>query len=90
MIIVDYDIENLDMPILDLISKLFKKDLVIGIQKISFEKDRLRGTCQLGKQTKISFKSKNIISTSRLLQLLHMYLIGPPKKISLAGNYTYL
>ena len=52
---------------MNLISKLFKKELVIGLPKISFEKDRLYGACQQGKQTKISFKAKKIISTSRPL-----------------------
>ena len=40
-----------------LISKLSKKQLVSGLLYISFEKDRLCGACQQGKQTKISFKS---------------------------------
>ena len=60
-----------------LISKLSKKELVVGTLKMSFEKDRLCGACQQGKQIKISFKSKNIVSTLRPLQLLHMDLIGP-------------
>lgn len=57
-----------------LISKLSNKDLVIGLPKIKFEKDRLCDACQMGKQTRTSFSSKNIVSTSRPLQLLHMDL----------------
>ena len=41
---------------MNLILKLVKKNLVIGLPKISFEKDRLCGACQQGKQTKISSK----------------------------------
>ena len=43
----------------------------------------------MGKQTKSSFKSKNMISTNRPLQLLHMYLFGrgPSKIASYGGNY---
>ena len=67
---------------------LSTKELVIGLPKISFEKDRLCGECQQGKQTKILFKSKNIISTSRPLKLLHMDLIGPSKTMSLGRLCT--
>ena len=52
---------------MNLISKLVKKDLVIGPPKITFENDKLCRACQQGKQTKISFKSKNIVFTSRPL-----------------------
>ena len=38
-----------------LISKISKKDLVIGLPKIKFEKDRLCDACQMGKQTRTSF-----------------------------------
>ena len=41
----------------------------------------------MGKQTKSSFKSKNMISTTRPLQLLHMDLFGPSKIASHGGNY---
>ena len=41
--------------------------------------------CQMGKQTKSSFKSK--ISTSRPLQLLHMDLFDPSRIASYGGNY---
>ena len=60
--------------------------MVIGQRKITFEKDRLCGTCQQEKQTKIIFKSKNIISTSIPLQLLHMDLIDPSRTMSLGGK----
>ena len=42
MILVGYGIG-------DLIPKLSKKELVVGLPKISFEKDRLCGACQQGK-----------------------------------------
>ena len=71
---------------MDLISKLSKKDLVIGLPKLRYKKDSLRNTCQLGKQTRVSFKSKNDVSTSRPLELLHMNLFGPTKTTSLGGK----
>jgi hypothetical protein len=42
--------------------------------------------CQLGKQTKSSFKKKKVISTSRPLELLHMDLFGPIRTASLSGK----
>ena len=63
--------------------------MIIGLPKISFKKDSLRAACQQEKQTKISFKSKNIIFTSRPLQLLHMDLIGPSRTMSL-GEKLYI
>ena len=68
---------------MNLISKLVKKDLVIGLPKITFENNILCKACQQGKQTKISFKSKNVVSTSRPLQLLHIDLIGLSRTMSL-------
>ena len=54
------------------LNKLISKDLVIGLPKLKFEKDRLCDACQKGKQVRVSFKPKNIISTTQPLQLLHM------------------
>ena len=52
------------------------KKLITGLPKLNLEKDRICDACQLSKQTKVSFKSKNIVSTSRPLKLLHMNLFG--------------
>ena len=71
---------------MDLISKLAKRNLVSGLPNLSFEKDKICAACQKGKQTKISFKPKNIVSTSRPLQLLHMDLFGPTRTLSLGGK----
>ena len=46
------------------LNKLISKDLVIGLPKLKFEKDRLCDACQKGKQVRVSFKSKNIVSTT--------------------------
>ena len=45
----------------------------------------------MGKQTRTSFKSINDISTSRILQLVHMDLFGPMRTTSLGGkSYVYV
>jgi transposase InsO family protein len=75
---------------MDLISKLSRKNLVVGLPKIKFEKDKLCGPCQLGKQARNSFQSKNIVSTFRPLQLLHMDLFGPTRTCSFGGAYYCL
>nr|KYP55915.1 Retrovirus-related Pol polyprotein from transposon TNT 1-94 [Cajanus cajan] len=72
---------------MDHLNKLSRKNLVIGLPKIKFSKDKLCDACQKGKQVKASFKSKNQISTSRPLQLIHMDLFGPSRTMSLGGNY---
>ena len=72
------------------LTKLISKDLVIGLPKLKFEKDRLCDACQKGKQVRVSFKSKNIVSTTQPLQLLHMDLFGPSRTISFGGNYYAL
>ena len=68
------------------ISKLISRDLVIGMPNIDTRIDHVCGTCQQGKQTKGSFKPKNIVTTSRTLELLHMDLLGPTRTTNLGGK----
>ncbi|WJZ90882.1 hypothetical protein VitviT2T_009997 [Vitis vinifera] len=76
---------------MDLISQLNKDELVRGLPKINFQKDKICEACQMGKQIKNSFKNKNFISTSRPLELLHMDLFGPSRTPSLGGkSYAYV
>jgi hypothetical protein len=71
---------------MELLSKLSKLDLVKGLPVTKFVKDKICDACQLGKQTKSSFKKKKIISTSRPLELLHMDLFGPIRTAGLSGK----
>ena len=64
---------------MELISKLVKKELIKDVPKLIFEKDKICGPCSLGKQTKSSFKSKNVVSTTRPFELIHMDLFGPTR-----------
>ena len=59
---------------------------MIGVPNISFNEDKICNACQLEKQTRKSFKSKNIVSTSRPLELLHLDLFGPMRITSLGGS----
>ena len=76
---------------MDLISQLNKDELVRGLPKIIFQKDKVCEACQVGKQIKNSFKNKNFISTTRPLELLHMDLFGLSTTPSLREkSYTYV
>ncbi|KAK2980443.1 hypothetical protein RJ640_011980 [Escallonia rubra] len=41
------------------------KELLRGLPKIKFEKDKVCDACQMGKQKKVSHKPKKMVSTSR-------------------------
>ena len=58
----------------DHLSRINNKEVVKGIPYLKFEKDRICDGCQLGKQTKSSFKTIKDIRTSRPLELVHMDL----------------
>ena len=65
-----------------LISKLSKLQLVKCLPNIDYHLDALCGACQKGKIVKSSFKTKDIFSTSRPLELLHIDLFGPVNNAS--------
>ena len=68
------------------LKKVMKKDLVHGLKDVTFEKDKLCSACQPGKQVANTHPSKQFMSTSRPLELLHMDLFGPTSYKSLGGN----
>jgi len=68
------------------LNKLAKKDLVVGLKDIKFEKDKLCSACQAGKQVANTHPTKAYVSTSRPLELLHMDLFGPTTYASIGGN----
>jgi len=68
------------------LNKLISKDLVIGLPKLKFEKNHICEACQKGKQIKNSFKLKNVVSSSKPLELLRMDLFGPSRTMSLGSN----
>ncbi|KAK2401718.1 putative mitochondrial protein [Trifolium repens] len=69
-----------------LISKLSKLSLVKGLPNLNYHSNALCGPCQIGKISKTSFKPKNIVSTSRPLELLHIDLFGPVSTASINGK----
>jgi len=69
------------------LNRLASKELVIGLPKLKFERDKLCEACQKGKQTKSYYKQINVVSTSIPLELLHIDLFSPSRTMSLGGNY---
>jgi hypothetical protein len=59
---------------------------VLGLTNVTFEKDRPCAACQTGKQVGSSHHSKNVMTTSRPLELLHMDLFGPVAYLSIGGS----
>ncbi|GJT32587.1 retrovirus-related pol polyprotein from transposon TNT 1-94 [Tanacetum coccineum] len=71
-----------------LIQSLASKELVRNLPKLKFDQ-HFYDACKIGKQAHASHKAKNIVSTTRCLELLHMDLFGPSAIRSYGGNrYT--
>src|SRR3954469_4979838 len=65
---------------------LLNGEHVVGLTNVSFAKDRACRVCIEGKLHEKNHPVKNIISTKRPLELLHMDLFGPPSYDSLGGR----
>ncbi|GJX59880.1 retrotransposon protein, partial [Tanacetum coccineum] len=71
-----------------LIQSLASKELVRNLPKLKFDQ-HFCDACKIRKQAHTSHKAKNIVSTTRCLELLHMDLFGPSAVRSYKGNrYT--
>ena len=66
-------------------AKLQKGEHILGLTNVSFEKDRICSACQAGKQAG-THPVKNVVTTKRPLELLHMNIFGPVAYISIGGN----
>jgi transposase InsO family protein len=66
--------------------KLLKGEHVLGLTNVHFEKDIVCSACQAGKQVGAHHPHKNIMTTDRPLELLHIDLFGPIAYISISGS----
>jgi transposase InsO family protein len=66
--------------------KLLKGEHVLGLTDVCFEKDRPCAACQAGKKVGNTHHSKNVMTTSIPLELLHMDLFGPIAYLSIGGS----
>ncbi|RDX87996.1 hypothetical protein CR513_30475, partial [Mucuna pruriens] len=87
MMINGYGHKKLGHVSLKLIYKLKKHNLVRGLPSLVYKANLLCDVCQKGKQVKGSFKSKNFVSNSRPLELLHINLFGLTRTASLGGKH---
>jgi hypothetical protein len=66
--------------------KILKGEHILGLTNVHFEKDRVCSACQAGKQVGTHHPHKNIMTTDRPLELLHMDLFGSIAYISIDGS----
>jgi hypothetical protein len=59
------------------LKKLMKNELVRGLKYVKFEKDKLCSACQDDKQVANTHPTEAYMSTTRVLELLHMNLFRP-------------
>jgi transposase InsO family protein len=65
---------------------LQKEGNILELTNVAFERDRPCGACQVEKQVGAPHHIKNIMTTRRHLEMLHMDLFGPIAYISIGGN----
>ncbi|GJY70202.1 retrovirus-related pol polyprotein from transposon TNT 1-94, partial [Tanacetum coccineum] len=70
----------------DYINLLSKKDIVIGLPKLKYVKDKLCSFCEVSKAKRSSFKTKAVPSSKGWLNLLHMDLCDPMRVASINGK----
>ncbi|XP_057444753.1 uncharacterized protein LOC130736999 [Lotus japonicus] len=66
--------------------KVITEEAIRGLPKLKLGEGRVCGECQIGKQTKMSHKMLQHQTTTKLLELLHMDLMGPMQVESLGGK----
>ncbi|XP_040361901.1 uncharacterized protein LOC121049269 [Rosa chinensis] len=68
--------------------KLSSKQCVRGLPNLRGKTDKICGECKIGKQTKAPHRVINSTTTSTVLELLHMDLMGPAQSESIGGLST--
>jgi hypothetical protein len=66
--------------------KLLKGEHILGLTIVHFEKDRVCSVCQAGKQVGVHQPHKNIMTSDRPLELLHLDLFGLITYISICRS----
>jgi hypothetical protein len=65
------------------LNKLLKGEHILGLTNVHFEKNRIRSACQVGEQVGAPYHSKNVLTTTRPSELLHMVIFGPVAYVSI-------
>ncbi|KAA0035400.1 gag-pol polyprotein [Cucumis melo var. makuwa] len=71
------------------LDKIIRNEAVVGIPSLDINGKFFWGDCQVGKKTKTSHRSLKECYTIRVLELLHLYLMGPMQTESL-GEKKYV
>ena len=71
--------------------RIISEEAIRGMPKLRIEEGRICGECQIRKQTKISHKRLQHLTTTKVLEMLHMDLMGLMQEESLGGkNYAFV
>ena len=65
---------------------LLKGEYILRLTNVSFEKDRICSASQARKQVGAPHPTKNVMTTTRPLELFDIDLFGPIAYISISGN----
>ena len=88
---LNYGIKNLGYLHLKGMKRIISEEVVRGIPKLKIEEGRVCGNCLIGKQTKMSHQKIQHLTTSKVLELLLLDLMGPVQVESLGGKkYAYV
>jgi transposase InsO family protein len=68
------------------LNKLLKGEHILGLTNVHFEKNKICSACQAGKQVGVPHPAKNVLTTTRPLELIHMDIFGPVAYVSIGGN----
>ncbi|GAU49481.1 hypothetical protein TSUD_286190 [Trifolium subterraneum] len=66
--------------------KAISEEAIRGLPKLQIAEGNICGECKIGKQTKMPHKMLQHSTTTRVLELLHMDLMGPMQVESLGGK----
>ncbi|GAU48712.1 hypothetical protein TSUD_281050 [Trifolium subterraneum] len=66
--------------------KAISEETIRGLPKLKIKEGHICGECQIGKQTKTPHQKLQHLTTTRVLELLHMDLMGPMQVLSLGGK----
>ncbi|MCH80969.1 gag-pol polyprotein [Trifolium medium] len=65
--------------------KIISTEAIRGLPQLTIEEETVCGECQIGKQVRTSHPKVHHLSTTRVLELLHMDLMGPMQVESIGG-----
>lgn len=59
------------------LAKIVSKEAVCGLPALKIKEGKICGECQVGKHSRASHKNVDHLTTSRVIELFHMDIMGP-------------